>query len=216
MGHSSGVCACSGPWSPPAHTPRAASTTTSSLLRKARSRAPCDLTRRGRRCRCLGCWRGGPGGGGRGGGVGAGAVGLAVAAELARTYSVVVLERHESYGRETTAHNSGVIHAGIYYPTGSWKHRLCLAGNPALYSWCEAHNVPARRTGKLIVALDGDPAEALDRVAAQARANEVPGVRPLTPAEAVKLEPAVPAVAALFSESSGIIDALAYTRSLET
>jgi L-2-hydroxyglutarate oxidase LhgO len=147
--------------------------------------------------------------------VGAGAVGLAVAAELARTHSVVVLERHESYGRETTAHNSGVIHAGIYYPTGSWKHRLCLAGNPALYAWCEAHNVPARQTGKLIVALEGDTADSLHRVAAQARANDVPGVRPLTATEAAQLEPVIPATAALLSESSGIIDALAYTRSLE-
>jgi D-amino-acid oxidase len=147
--------------------------------------------------------------------VGAGVVGLAVAAELARTHSVVVLERHESYGRETTAHNSGVIHAGIYYPTDSWKHRLCLAGNPALHAWCEAHHVPSQRTGKLIVALADDPPDGLDRVEAQARANGVPGINRLTAQDAAALEPEVPAVAALFSATSGIVDALALARSLE-
>ncbi len=146
---------------------------------------------------------------------GAGVIGLAVAAELAHTHSVVVLERNDSYGLETTAHNSGVVHAGIYYPTESWKHRLCLAGNEALYAWCEQYGVPARRTGKLIVALAGDAADGLDVVREQARRNEVPGMRPLTAAEAHVLEPAVPATAALFSERSGIVDALAFTRSLE-
>lgn len=147
--------------------------------------------------------------------VGAGAVGLAVAVELARTHSVAVVERHESFGRETTAHNSGVIHAGIYYRTGSLKHRLCIAGNRAMYDWCEAHGVTHRRTGKLIVALDGDTSAALDAVLAQARANEVPGIRPLTAAEARDLEPLVPATGALLSPSTGIVDQAGYARSLE-
>ena len=147
--------------------------------------------------------------------VGAGAVGLAIAAELAQTYSVVVIEQHESFGRETTAHNSGVIHAGIYYRTGSLKHRLCIAGNRAMYDWCEARGVAHRRTGKLIVALNGDAPEALDAVLAQARANEVPGIRPLTAAEARDLEPLVPATGALLSPSTGIVDQVGYARSLE-
>ena len=147
--------------------------------------------------------------------IGAGAVGLAVAAELSQTHSVVVIERHESFGRETTSHNSGVIHSGVYYPTGSWKHQLCLVGNPQMYAWCEAHHVPTRRTGKLIVSLAGDGPDAFERLRAQAATNAVPGLRTLTMSEAHDMEPDVPALAALFSESSGIVDQMAYTRSLE-
>jgi L-2-hydroxyglutarate oxidase LhgO len=147
--------------------------------------------------------------------VGAGVVGLAVAAALAPSHAVVVLERHDSYGRETTSHNSGVVHSGIYYPSGSLKHRLCLAGNSALYAWCVARHVPARRTGKLIVALDGDAPDALEALLERAQENSVDGVRLLTVAEARALEPAVPATAALLIEQSGIVDQLAFTRSLE-
>ena len=116
--------------------------------------------------------------------VGAGALGAALAATIARTRaatstsagsSVLVIERHESYGRETSSHNSGVIHAGIYYPFGSLKHRACLEGNPALYAWCERHGVEHRRSGKLIVALDDAELDDLDAVAERARGNGVPG-----------------------------------------
>ena len=75
--------------------------------------------------------------------VGGGVVGLACALELARTRQVAVIERHERVGLETSSHNSGVIHAGIYYPTGSLKHTLCLEGNPLLYAWADEHGVPA-------------------------------------------------------------------------
>lgn len=147
--------------------------------------------------------------------VGAGIVGLAIAASLAPTHSVVVLERNDSYGRETTSHNSGVVHSGIYYPSGTLKHRLCLAGNPALYAWCEAHHVPVRRTGKLIVEFAGDAPGGLETLRERAQANEVDGVRVLTVAEARALEPAVPATAALYIEQSGIVDTFAFARSLE-
>ena len=79
---------------------------------------------------------------------GAGAVGMAIAARLSRERSVLVVERLEGPARETSAHNSQVVHAGIYYPTGTLKHRLCLAGNRALYAWCEEHGVRVARTGK--------------------------------------------------------------------
>lgn len=148
--------------------------------------------------------------------VGAGAVGLAIAAELARTHTVVLIERHESFGRETTSHNSGVIHAGIYYRTGSLKHRLCIEGNRALYAWCEANGVAHHRTGKLIVAFDGDAPGALEAVLAQAQANGVPGIRPLTAREARDLEPLVPATGALLSPSTGVVDQMGYARSLES
>ena len=156
--------------------------------------------------------------------VGAGVIGAAIAATLARTRaatgtsadsSVIVIERHESYGRETSSHNSGVIHAGIYYPFGSLKHRACLEGNPALYAWCAQHGVEHRRSGKLIVALDDAELDALDAVAERARGNGVPGVSRLTRAEANALEPAVPAVAALRSASSGVVDQIGLVRSFE-
>ena len=112
--------------------------------------------------------------------IGAGALGTAVAAALAADHSVLVVERHEGSGRETSSHNSGVIHAGIYYPTGSLKHRACIEGNRLLYEWCAARNVVHRRCGKLIVALAGDEVDGLDAVVEQARANGVPGISRLT------------------------------------
>ena len=147
--------------------------------------------------------------------VGAGVVGLAVAAELARTRSVVVIERHEGIARETSSHNSQVVHAGIYYPTGSLKHLLCVEGRERLYAWCEARGVPARRSGKLIVATHESEIEGLEGVWQQALVNGIEGMSRLTPAEARQREPAVPAVGALLSTNSGVVDAFAFARSLE-
>ena len=147
--------------------------------------------------------------------IGAGVVGLAIAAELARERSVVVIERHEDIARETSSHNSEVVHAGIFYATGSLKHRLCLEGNRRLYEWCEAYDVPVRRSGKLIVAVEPAETEGLDEVLAHARENVVPGMSRLSRAQARVLEPAVPAVAALRSASTGVVDAFAFARSLE-
>ncbi|MFN8638693.1 MAG: NAD(P)/FAD-dependent oxidoreductase [Dehalococcoidia bacterium] len=147
--------------------------------------------------------------------VGAGVVGLAVAAALARTHSVALIERHPGIARETSSHNSQVVHAGIYYPTGSLKHLLCLEGRALLYEWCAARGVPIRRTGKLIVATHPSELPGLDGVWEQARRNGVEGMSRLTEAAARALEPAVPAVGALHSEATGAVDAFAYARSLE-
>ena len=147
--------------------------------------------------------------------IGAGALGTAAAAALAPRHSLLVVERHEGSGRETSSHNSGVIHAGIYYPTGSLKHRACIEGNALLYEWCEARNVVHRRCGKLIVALADDEIDGLDAVVEQARANGVPGISRLTGVEARAIEPAVPAAAALLSESSGVVDQAGLVRSFE-
>ena len=106
--------------------------------------------------------------------------GAAIAMRLAERHAVVVLERHEGTGRETSAHNSGVIHASIYYETGSLKHRLCWEGNALLYEWAAAHHVPHLRTGKLIVALTEHERDGLDEVEAQARANGARGIDRLT------------------------------------
>ncbi len=139
--------------------------------------------------------------------IGAGVVGLACAVELSRTRQVAVVERRERFGLETSSHNSGVIHAGIYYPTGSLKHRLCIEGNPLLYAWADAHGVPAVRLGKLIIAVDDSERASLEEVRAQAAANGVPGMRMITDGgELREMEPSVRCVAALYSASTGVID----------
>lgn len=147
--------------------------------------------------------------------VGAGVVGLAIAATLAESWSVVVAERHRPSALETSSHNSGVIHSGIYYPTGSLKHRLCIEGNRALYAWCADRGVPHHRIGKLVVAVSERETETLDQLEKQAQANEVPDVSRLTAAEARFLEPQVPSLGALFCGTTGIVDQMALARSFE-
>lgn len=147
--------------------------------------------------------------------VGAGVVGLACAERLARDRrSVLVLERHESFGRETSSRNSQVIHAGLYYPAGSWKARLCVTGKQLLHAWCARHRVDARAIGKLVVAVDDAELEALDALAARARDNGVLDVERLTAREVASREPDVIARGALWSPSSGIVDAHALMASL--
>ena len=148
--------------------------------------------------------------------IGGGAVGLAIAQALAPNHSVVVLERHEGIARETSAHNSGVIHASIYYPTGSLKHRLCWEGNALLYEWAEAHHVPHLRCGKLIVALSEDERAGLDEVEAQARQNGARDIQRISGARARELEPHVPIVEAVWSPSTGVVDQAALARSFES
>src|SRR5215468_1610739 len=102
--------------------------------------------------------------------IGAGVSGLAVAAELgARGRSVCLLERHPRAGMETSTHNSGVIHAGIYYPPGTLKAKLCVEGKARLYAFCEAQGVAFRRAGKLIIAADRSEIPPLEKLAATGR-----------------------------------------------
>jgi L-2-hydroxyglutarate oxidase LhgO len=139
--------------------------------------------------------------------IGAGVVGLAVAARLApRHPDLVILERNPRHGHETSSRNSEVIHGGMYYPTGSLKARLCVKGNERLYAFCEAHDVPHRRTGKLIVAVAEDEKPALERLLALGLANGVE-MRPLSAAESHELEPNVRSVGALLSPNTGIVNA---------
>ncbi|MCW2244577.1 L-2-hydroxyglutarate oxidase LhgO [Azospirillum fermentarium] len=138
---------------------------------------------------------------------GAGVVGLAIARTLARAgYEVVVLEAEGAIGTGTSSRNSEVIHAGIYYPTGSVRARLCVAGRDRLYRYCAGRGIEHRRTGKLIVATDPTQNAKLDAIAAQAAANGVDDLRRLTAAEARALEPELACTAALLSPSTGIID----------
>jgi len=139
--------------------------------------------------------------------VGAGVVGLAVAAQLAPRYrELVILERHSRHGSETSSRNSEVIHAGLYYPTGSLKARLCVRGRQLLYDLCARRGVPHAMVGKLIVAVSAAELPELERLLDLARANGVP-LHPLTAAECRALEPAVPAVAGLLSPTTGILSA---------
>jgi len=141
--------------------------------------------------------------------IGAGVVGLALAQQLSTKRQVAVIDRHGGYGYETSSHNSGVVHAGIYYPTGSLKHTLCLEGNALTYEWCAAHGVRVNTLGKLIIAVDGTEIDALDTVAAQAAANAVPGIERIVDASRLHdLEPTVRCVAAVWSSTSGVVDQL--------
>jgi len=139
--------------------------------------------------------------------IGAGVVGLSVARRLALAgMEVVVLEAAEAIGTETSSRNSEVIHAGIYYPTGSLKARYCVAGKRALYDYCESHGVEHRRCGKFIVATSDAEVPELERLKTVAAANGVPDLEWRTPEEVCAEEPAVFCVAALWSPSTGIID----------
>jgi (S)-2-hydroxyglutarate dehydrogenase len=139
--------------------------------------------------------------------VGGGIVGLAVARALAlRGMQVVVLEREQQLGAHQTTHNSGVIHAGIYYTPGSLKARLCVEGAVALYAYCADKGIPADRCGKLVVAVGGDELERLDELERRARANGVRDLARLGPDEIAAVEPAARGRSALHSPNTGMVD----------
>jgi L-2-hydroxyglutarate oxidase LhgO len=146
--------------------------------------------------------------------IGAGVVGLAVARALAqRGREVLVLEAAERFGSGVSARNSEVIHAGIYYPRGSLKARLCVAGRDLLYAFCREHGIAHRRCGKLIVASGAAQAAELGRIRAGALANGVE-LTPLSRIEARALEPQLVCAAALHSPLTGIVDAHAFMLAL--
>lgn len=139
--------------------------------------------------------------------VGAGVVGLAVARALAlQGREVWLLEAAHAIGTETSSRNSEVIHAGIYYPQGSLKARLCVQGKTMLYDYCVTRGVPHSRCGKLIVATAPEQRQALEGIKTRAQANGVDDLRWLTREEARALEPELECVAALLSPSTGIVD----------
>ena len=143
--------------------------------------------------------------------VGAGVAGLAVARAFALAgREVIVLERESTIGTGTSSRNSEVIHAGIYYPPGSLKAKLCVAGRLALYPFLAERGIPHRRCGKLIVATDPGQLAGLEKLHAQARSNGVDDLRMLAAREARALEPQLVCVAALESPSTGIVDSHAF------
>jgi len=139
--------------------------------------------------------------------VGAGVVGLAVGRALARRgLETLVLERESAIGTGISSRNSEVIHAGLYYPPGSLKARLCVAGRRQLYEFCASHSVAHRCCGKLVVATSTAQIPALEQLAARGLANGVADLRLIDAAEAQALEPALRCEAALLSPSTGIVD----------
>jgi L-2-hydroxyglutarate oxidase LhgO len=147
--------------------------------------------------------------------VGAGVVGLAVARALAqRGREVVVVEAADGIGQGVSSRSSEVVHAGLYYAPGSLKARLCVRGKALLYELAARQGVPHRRCGKLVVATDTEQHLGLQRLAERAAANGVP-LPWLSGDEARRREPALHATAALWSESSGIVDSHALMLALQ-
>lgn len=147
--------------------------------------------------------------------IGAGVVGLAVARRLARAgREVLVLEAAEAIGTGISSRNSEVVHTGIYYPKGSLKARLCVAGKHALYRYCASRGVAHKRLGKLIVATDDGELALLDKLRAAAAANGVDDLVPLDRAAVRRMEPAVRCAGALLSPSTGVVDSHALMLSL--
>ena len=139
--------------------------------------------------------------------VGAGVVGLAIARALVlQGHEVIVLETEKTFGTHTSSRNSEVIHAGIYYPTGSLKARTCVSGKALLYDYCRQHKVDYQRLGKLIVATTSEQIDQLRAYQAQGRINGIDDLELLSQEEFHQLEPDVRGLAALWSPSTGIVD----------
>ena len=139
--------------------------------------------------------------------IGAGVVGLAIAAQVASEgREVYVLEKNETFGQEISSRQSGVIHAGIYYPESSLKAKMCVAGNHILYELCEKYGIGHRRLGKLIVATSDAEAGELQTLLERGQRNGAEGLRILSKWEMQELEPNIEGVAAMLSPSTGVID----------
>lgn len=149
--------------------------------------------------------------------IGGGVTGLASALALADAgASVCVLEREAKTGRATSTHNSGVIHAGLYYPTGSLKATLCVEGRDLLYAFCEEHRIPHARCGKLVVATDDHEIAELERLLRKAHDNGVLSAQLVGPDFVRDREPHVRPAPALWSPDTGIVEAEALVRKLES
>jgi len=147
--------------------------------------------------------------------IGAGAVGLATAAALAATgRSTLVIEEAPLVGAGISSRNSEVVHAALYYPTGSVKHRLCLRGRHLLYAFLAEARVPFRKCGKVVVATETSELPAIENLAQRAEANGVEGIRLIDGGTLRRMEPEVMAAAALVSPETGIFDSHAYLQAL--
>jgi L-2-hydroxyglutarate oxidase LhgO len=148
--------------------------------------------------------------------IGAGVIGLALARELSKkSIEVLVLEELSKFGQITSSRNSGVIHAGIYYPENSLKTRMCLEGNALLYQYCSTYSIPHRNTKKLLVASSNEQIKIIDNIKVQAEKNGVKNIEKISKSNVSILEPLIQCEEALLIPSSGIIDVVSFMNSLE-
>lgn len=147
--------------------------------------------------------------------IGAGVVGLAAGRAAAQAgHDVVVAEAANAIGTGTSSRNSEVIHAGLYYPTGTWRARHCVRGRRLLYEYCASHGVPHRKLGKLVVATDEAGLKKIESIHKQALINEVENVELIGGNAARAMEPELSCLGALVSPETGIIDSHAYMLAL--
>jgi L-2-hydroxyglutarate oxidase LhgO len=149
--------------------------------------------------------------------IGAGVVGLAIAYELSKNFKkdILLIERHESFGKETSSRNSEVIHSGIYYPKDSLKAKLCVEGKNLLYKFCEENSIPYKKCGKLIVAVDNSELENLNFLYENGKNNGVDDLQILDKNQLKKLIPELNGESAIFSPSTGILDTHKFMQKLE-
>ncbi len=148
--------------------------------------------------------------------IGAGVVGLATAAEVARAgHDVIVLEAADAIGTQTSARNSEVVHAGMYYPTGSLRHRMCVDGRRKLYAYLDARGVHYQKRGKLIVATSDSETRKIEAIHATGLANDVENLELISGQQAIAWEPALRCTAALWSPETGIVDSHGYMLALQ-
>jgi len=148
--------------------------------------------------------------------IGAGIIGMAIAREIAKKgQEVIILEKHPRAGEETSSRNSGVIHSGIYYPTGSQKALFCVEGNRLMYEYAKRRKVPHKNTGKLVVATSTEEKEKLESLNRRGTDNNVEGLKMLSKKEVMNKQAEIKAEEALYCPSSGIIDAAALIQSLD-
>jgi len=149
--------------------------------------------------------------------IGAGVVGLAIAERISRDFGDVYLtEKQKTFGQETSSRNSEVIHAGIYYPKGSLKSKLCLEGKWLMYDYCRKHDIPFKNCGKIIVATAEDEIRIIEEIMDTAVNNGVDDLELIDRNRIAELEPSVKALRAVFSPSTGIVDSHSLMKSLET
>jgi L-2-hydroxyglutarate oxidase LhgO len=149
--------------------------------------------------------------------IGAGVVGLAIAEKLSELYgNVFVIEKHQTFGQETSSRNSEVIHAGIYYRKNSLKAKLCVEGKNLLYDYCKKNEVPYNNCGKLIVATSEDEVSIIKGIRQTAVGNGVEDLIELNKEQIAEMEPNIYALRALYSPSTGIVDTHSLMKSFET
>src|SRR5215475_14682937 len=149
--------------------------------------------------------------------IGAGILGLAVARELTIRFpglAVTVLEKEDRVAAHQSGHNSGVLHAGVYYPPGSMKATLCRRGAAMAREFCQDNGVPLSELGKLIVAASERELAGLAEIERRASLNQVPGIRRLTSAQITEIEPCTRGVAALHSPHTAAVDFVAMCEAL--